>query len=125
MGPQPCLDVRDWHSGGKAGKRGAERARSIALDDEKVGPSLEPRAKRRGDRADVPVRVFVAPATEPLCRKSTQPEISRFEIRVLPSEDQRRFRAALRKRVRDRCQFDRFGPGADDQADVREIQPSP
>jgi hypothetical protein len=117
--------MRDRHFGGEARKRRAERARSVALDDEKVGPWLEPLAKRRGDRADMPVRILFARTAELLRRISAEAELCRVETRVLSGEDQRRLRPALRKRVRNRRQLDRLGPGADDQADVRETQPSP
>jgi hypothetical protein len=71
------------------------------------------------------VRVLFAGAAEPLGGISAETELSRVEARMLSGEDQRRPEAALRKRARDGRQLDRFGPGADDQANVRETQPSP
>jgi hypothetical protein len=44
---------------------------------------------------------------------------------MLAAEDQRRRKASRGKRAGDGRQFYRFGPGADDQPDVGETQPSP
>jgi hypothetical protein len=51
-------------------------------------------------------------------------EIFEIECRMLSGQHERRHKPAHRKRVRDRCQIDRFGPGADHQPDAG-IQPSP
>ena len=44
---------------------------------------------------------------------------------MLPGEDKRRRQAARRERIGDGLQLDGFGPGADDQPDIGETQPSP
>jgi hypothetical protein len=44
---------------------------------------------------------------------------------MLPGQDQAGHQPAPGKRVCDGRKFDRFGPGADDQPDIRGIQPSP
>ena len=64
VGPKARLDMRDRNAGGEAGERGAERARRVALDDQQVGRRPSNGRERRGDRADVRVRVFLAGAIE-------------------------------------------------------------
>jgi hypothetical protein len=44
---------------------------------------------------------------------------------MLAGEQQARFEPASHEGARDGRQFDCFGPGADDQPDVGETQPSP
>jgi hypothetical protein len=51
--------------------------------------------------------------------------LGRVEHRVLAGEDQRWLVPALGECVRNRCKFDGFGPGADNQPYVCEAQPSP
>jgi hypothetical protein len=71
------------------------------------------------------VRVFLPGTEKPLKRERAEPISAQPQVRMLPGEHDRRRKPALGKRVRDRRQLDQFGPGADDQADIRETQPSP
>jgi hypothetical protein len=71
------------------------------------------------------VRVFLAGAVEAQVWKAAEPVIVGTEAAVLAGEDQGRGQPAAVKRVRDRRQLDRFGPGADDQTNVGRTQPSP
>jgi hypothetical protein len=59
------------------------------------------------------------------CGEVAQPEILSVELWMLAGEDERRRHASLGEGERNGSQFDRFGPGADDQPDVGETQPSP
>jgi hypothetical protein len=117
--------VRDWDCGCERGQRPAERARSVALDDQQVRRVGQPRAQRRGDLADMAVRVLLAGAAETLGGKVREPELRDLEPGVLAGEQQARRDPAIRQGSRDGRQFDCFGPGADDQPDVGETQPSP
>ncbi|HUE78954.1 MAG TPA: hypothetical protein VMN38_04930 [Sphingomicrobium sp.] len=70
------------------------------------------------------MRILRARAAEPSGRIGSQIMVGGIEI-VLSGEDQRRPQAALRQRSRYRGKLDRFGPGADDQPHVRELQLTP
>jgi hypothetical protein len=70
------------------------------------------------------VRVFLARAVERDLREVSQPEAIGVEG-LLPGEDDAWREPARGKRVGDRRQFDGFRPGANDQPDVGETQPSP
>jgi hypothetical protein len=72
----------------------------------------------------MPVRVFLSRTMEPLDAVAAETEIRHLETRMLPREDERRLQPALGEGARNRSQFDRLGPGADHQPDVK-IQPSP
>jgi hypothetical protein len=73
----------------------------------------------------MPVRVLLAGAAKPFDREVREAEVGGIELRMLAGENQRRPQPALRKRMCQWCEFDRFGPGPDDQLDVYAIQPSP
>ena len=70
------------------------------------------------------VRVFVTGAVQ--TRKPETPKIvvGRIE-RVLPGKDQRRSHSPRRQGPGNRCEFDGFGAGADNQPDVCGMQASP
>ncbi len=73
----------------------------------------------------MPVRIFVAGAAQPVDRKIAETELRRVQLRVLPGEDDRRLESDFGKRIRDGCELDRFGPGANDQPNLYAIQSSP
>ena len=77
------------------------------------------------DRLHVAVRIFLAWAAQPVDRKVAKTELRRVQLRVLAGEDDRRLGADFGKRIRDGCELDRFGPGANDQPNVYAIQSSP
>jgi hypothetical protein len=64
-------------------------------------------------------------AVQPLRRKAGKTMLSQVESGMLARQDQRRLEASRGERISDGSQFDRFGPGADDQPDVVGVQPSP
>jgi len=117
--------VGDGHIGKEAGEGCTKSARSIALNDEEVGRIGKPRQKRGGYRADVPVRILLAGAMQPLLAITREAEMLRIKSGVLAGKDERRRKPARGERVSNRCKLDCLGPGADDQPDIREIQPSP
>jgi hypothetical protein len=51
--------------------------------------------------------------------------VRRVKVDVLAGEDQARPDIASRKRSGDGGKLDRFGPGADDEPDIRGVQTSP
>jgi hypothetical protein len=67
----------------------------------------------------------LARTIEPLGRKIAYSEIRWVQRRMLPGKDQPRRQSAFGKRMRDGCQFDGFGPGADDQPNFYAVQASP
>jgi hypothetical protein len=71
------------------------------------------------------VRILLAGAAEALGGEPRQPELSDVEPGMLAGEQQAGLDPAIRQGSRDGRQFDCFGPGADDQPDVGETQPSP
>jgi hypothetical protein len=73
----------------------------------------------------MPVRIFFAAAVEPFGVKVAEPEVVRLQRRVLAGEDERRRKPAPGERSGDGSQLDCFRPGADNQPDIRETQPSP
>ena len=64
MASKPGFDVRDRDRGDTARQRPAERARSVALDDQQVGRLAQLRQDRRGDPLDVRMGVVRARAVE-------------------------------------------------------------
>jgi hypothetical protein len=86
-------------------------------------------AKVRFERAryqrDMAVRVGLAGDLKSFRGILDETKIGGIEIGMLAGEEQARGDAARLQRVRDRGHFDCFGPGADDQPDVGETQPSP
>jgi hypothetical protein len=54
-----------------------------------------------------------------------EPEVGRIERGMLAGQDQCRREAGFGQRVGDGLELDGFGPGPDDQPDVRGTQPSP
>jgi hypothetical protein len=125
MRPKTRFDMGDRDRPAERRKRCRERARRIALHDNQVGRGPELAEHRGGHGRDVPVRVLLAGAVEIYCREVAKPEILSPELRMLAGEDERRRYASLGEGDRNRSQFYRFGPGADDQPDVGETQPSP
>jgi len=73
----------------------------------------------------VAVRVLLPGAAKRLGGKAGEPELLELEPGVLAGQQQPRLEPASREASRNGCQFDCFGPGADDQSDVGETQPSP
>jgi hypothetical protein len=72
----------------------------------------------------MPVRILLARAAEVACAVTGQSEIAGIE-QLLPGEEKRRMEAAQVQRMSDRCEFDGFRPGPDDQPDFSGTQPSP
>ena len=71
------------------------------------------------------MRVFLPSASKVLDGKRAQPEIARFERRMLPGQDKAWCEPAFGERPCDRRQFDGFRPGPDDQPDICKRQCSP
>ena len=71
------------------------------------------------------MRIFLARAVEPVGRIAGELKFAGIKGSVLAGQDQAWRNAVRSQRVRQRGQFDRFGPGADDQSNVGETQPSP
>jgi hypothetical protein len=115
----------DRYAGSESGQRAAKRARRVTLDDEQVWAVSQQRQQRPRDRTHMRVRVFLAGAAERQARKRLEAELAWIEPRMLAGEDQCRCQALRGKRAGNRLELDRFGPGPDDQPDVRETQPSP
>jgi hypothetical protein len=61
------------------------------------------------------MRIFFARTAQPLGRIAGQPELAGVEGGMLAGEDQAGRDAVRGQRMRQRSQFDRFGPGADNQ----------
>ena len=125
MRPQARLDMRDRDPGDEGSQRAAKRARRVALNDDEVRRLTQKRQKGAGHRLDMDVRVLVARAIQFDPGEGLQPELVRRQRGMLPGEDQRRDQAVRRKGIGDGFELDGFGPGADDQPDVGETQPSP
>ena len=70
------------------------------------------------------VRISEPGTVEGNAREGFQAEFTGLKL-VLASEDDRRRNPMGEERTGDGLQFDGFGPGADDQPDVGETQPSP
>jgi hypothetical protein len=71
------------------------------------------------------VRILMARTTEAHGRIVPDPELDWIERWVLIGEHQRRWQPAITERMSKWCEFDCFGPGADDQPYVSETQSSP
>jgi len=71
------------------------------------------------------VRVFLARAAEGRPFEFAQPEVRRIECGMLAGQDDCRRDATRREGISNRLEFDGFGPGPDDQPDIRGTQPSP
>ena len=117
--------MRDGNSGERAGERGPERARSVALHDEEVGRRAQLRKHGGSNHPHMAVRVLFAGAAELHRRIGVEPGFGETERKVLSGEHERRRQAAIAERMGDRRQFDGFRPGPDDQPYVGEMQPSP
>lgn len=124
MGAQAGFNMRDRDAGNEGCRCGAARARRIALHDEHVGRPAQQRPQRRRYVPHVPVGIGKTRAVEPELGQARKAELVRVN-RLLPGEDERGREPAPNQRVRDRRQFDGFGPGADDQPDFGRKQPSP
>jgi hypothetical protein len=79
---------------------------------------------RLADQSDVDVRVFLTGAAEPNRRIMAQTIIGRLQPGVLTGQDQFWSDSALRERIGDGGELDRFGTSADDDRDAAG-QPSP
>ena len=117
--------MRDRYLVEKCGTRGAQRTRRVALHDKQVGLGSQPRKQFHGDLLHMPVRILIATTTQAHGRIVLDPEFDWIERRVLIGEHQRRRQPAIAERMGNWCQFDCFGPGADDQPYVGETQSSP
>jgi len=117
--------MRDRNAGGEPRERSAERARRVALDDQKARRRSDQRRDRRRNPICMGVRVHFAGAVEPRRAILGEAVFTRIERRMLAGEDQARLEAARGQRVSDGCKLDRFGPGADDEPNVCGAQPSP
>jgi hypothetical protein len=84
----------------------------------------EAREQRGRDRADVGVRIFLAGAIERLGRQAIKAEFMGVQG-VLAGENEYGFDPVRGQRTGDGSEFYCFGPGADDQPDIGETQPSP
>ena len=71
------------------------------------------------------MRVFLARAAEDDPGKVAEAEVGRIESGVLAGQDEARNEAARREGAGNRLELDGFGPGPDDQPDIRGTQPSP
>jgi hypothetical protein len=125
VGPQAGLDVRNGYSGVEARERRADGARRVALNDQEVGQWTQQRHKRGSDQAGVGIGVRFPGAAETDRAITLQPIFAGIERRMLAGQDQARAQAARAKRVGDGGKLDRFGPGADNQPYVCDMQPSP
>jgi hypothetical protein len=125
VGPEARLDVRDRNARGECGERRAKRARGIALDDQQVGNFAQSRKQRRRHSADVKVRVFLARQTKCDAAIVDEVKVVRIEPAMLSGVDDRWHNAPRCERMGDWRKLDRFWPGADDQPNIRETQPSP
>ena len=117
--------MRDGQSSPEPGDRPAERARRVALDDQQIRPLLKRLQKRAGDVLDVPVRIGRARAMELRRVAVAKTVIGGIEAGMLPGDNQRGLQVEAGERAGDGRQLDRFGPGADDQPDIRATQISP
>ena len=124
-GAEAGLDMGERNRGRERGAGTAERARRVALDDQQVGRGREQRSKRGFDPGDMRVGVLLAGAIEMQRGIYVQPMVARIEPSMLAGEDQRGRQPALGERMCEGGELDGFGPGADDQPDVRGLQPSP
>jgi hypothetical protein len=125
VSPQAGLDVRNGCSGVEARARRADGARRIALNDQEVGQWTQQRHKRGFDQASVGIGVRFPRAAETDGAIALQSMLMWIERRMLAGQDQARAQAARAKRVGDGGKLDRFGPGADNQPYVCDMQPSP
>ena len=123
--PKTGLDVRNGNCSDKCGKSRPERARGIALNDEKVWWISQQGQHRSGNGPHVRMRIRLASAVQLHATEFYQSEILWIEVRVLTRKDQCRPEPPLCERSRNRRQFDRFRPGADHQPYVGKVQPSP
>ncbi len=71
------------------------------------------------------VWVRFAGATKAIRLVSPKPVLGRIERGMLTRNNQARLQTVRSQRASDRRKFDRFGPGADDESNVRGKQPSP
>lgn len=115
----------DGNARGEAGQGRTQCARGVTLNDQEVGRGTKQRLQGSRNRGDMGVRVFLAGTMEGDPFKFAQPKVGRVEIRMLASEDQRRRKAVRGEGTGNRLELDSFGPGPDDQPDVRGTQPSP
>ncbi len=125
MAAQPSLDMGNGGAGSGSGERRPHRAGGVALDDDQIWWAAKMRLQRFCDSRYMSIRIAFAGDVNALGGKATEPEFLRVEVRMLPGEKKPRQDTAIFERVRDRCQFDCFGPGANDQPDVGETQTSP
>ena len=125
MASKPGFDVRDGYCRGESRQRPAKRARRVALDDEQVGGLAQLRQDRRGHGLDVRMRVLRPRAIQSRRRISAEAMVGGVEVGVLAGQDQSRLHIASRERSGDGGKLDRFGPGADDEPDIRRKQTSP
>jgi hypothetical protein len=116
--------VRNGHIRPKAGDRSGEGGRGVPLYDQQVGLTIQCGTERLDELRDMFVRVGSSRAIKPLAVERAQAEIIEFE-RMLSGENDPGFGAARPQRSGDGLQLDGFGPGADDQTNIGETQPSP
>ena len=90
------------HISRRSGKRSAEGARRVSLDDEEVRAPLEEGRHRLDNRPHVIVGVFAPRAAKVGAAILAEPEFIRFEMRVLTGEDDLRRKADCREGDSDR-----------------------
>jgi hypothetical protein len=125
VGPQAGFDMRNRDAGSETRQGAAQGTRCVALDDDEIDTDRQPRQQRAGDRPNMAMRIFLSRAVEPIGGKAGKTEIDAVQPRMLAGQDDPGCKALIGERIRDGCQLDRFGPGADDQPNLCAIQSSP
>jgi hypothetical protein len=125
MASKAGFDMSERSARHSGGKRSAERTGCVALHHEQFRAiSGKQVGDRLADQSDVNVRVFLTGAAEPNRRIMAQTIIGRLQPGVLTGQDQFWSDSALRERIGDGGELDRFGTSADDDRDAAG-QPSP
>jgi len=91
MGPESCLDMSQRHTGLTRGKRAAQRAGRIALDDQQIGwVDWQQPPQGRADQLGMKHRVGLARTIQRRRIEAAQPMIAQFQLSVLPRDEQMR-----------------------------------
>lgn len=101
------------------GKRSAERASSVALDDHHAR-TLDAQLPRQGlaDRSDISMRIVLTGAAQVNGGIAAKTIFRRIEGWMLARKDEGRSQPLLGKSSGDGCNLDGFGPGADNDTNA-------
>ncbi len=121
---QARFHVSDGHARPKAGDRSSQSGGRVPLHDQQVRFTIQCWTQCLNEHGDMFVRVGSPRAVQPAVFEGVQAEITWLKPMLAGQNDQG-VGATRSQRASDGLQLDGFGPGADDQTNIGETQPSP